>query len=179
MSANIENIKIASNSIEANKQADALASKKEISKKASKKAGVNEKQESKQAQADAKQADASKAILEKIEQSDLSINKWGDLFFSIAHNQIAKNAEFQMKSEANIFFEIEQANKQVAFREAAAADQISENSFFCFYKLRCLNRFYFKKDAQAKLEKAFSKKAQDLKLSIEFSKQKSGLLKIQ
>jgi hypothetical protein len=169
MTQNIETQKLASNKIEAQKIAEKLDHKK-IEKKEAKQASA--KQEA------SKEAEI-KQELKQIAQSDLSINAWGDLFFSKAHKEIAKNADFQLKLESEIYFLIDSSKREIAFREKQEADQISENSFFCYYKKRCANRFYFRKEAQNKLEKAFNAKVQALKFSIQFNKDKSGLLKIQ
>ena len=120
-----------------------------------------------------------KVEITKIEQADLAINAWGDLFFSKAGKEIAKNPDFQLKTESNIFFAVDAVKKEISFKGMTETDKVDEKSFVCFYKARCANRFYFKKDAQAKLKTIFGKEAQELKFRVEFSKDKSGKLFLQ
>lgn len=118
------------------------------------------------------------APLTEISQSDLAINKWGDLFFSTAHKQIAKNPEFQLKTDSDVFFAVDAEKELMTFKEKTDADVVGEFSFTCLYKKRCVNRFYFRKDAQSKIAAAFGK-IEDLKFRIVFLKNKSGTLYLQ
>ncbi len=156
--------KIASNSDAAKQRASELLKnqKKE-----------NQKKEQKQEQkAEEKQQEANQMRI--FEASDLKINKWGDFFFSKIFKEL-KAQNLLLKSESEIFFEIDSEKREISFREKNESDKISEKSFFAFYKLRCANRFYFKKAARDKI--CFQLKIlkiEDARFKIQFSREKKG-----
>ena len=114
-------------------------------------------------------------IIQKAIQNESKMNKWGDLFFSDARKAFEAN-QIKMQEEAEYIFEIDAEKKEISFRLKESEDKIDDKSFLIFFKSRCKNRFFFRKDAKQKLKNIFAIDAEEMRFRIEFEKESKGKL---